>query len=170
MKPWYIGCIIVNMSWFFYYNGFSTSVPKVRAFLEAEKKENPSLPLGGAGFCWGGYSIFAEARDANSPMDVGFTAHPSGLKLPEDVEGLKKPISVAAPEFDHRVKEPERQLIEDSFKKSEGLKWELKVYKEATHGFSIRAEFGRETSDKQAAEAEEQACSWFLKHFKEVKL
>ena len=157
------------MTWFYRHNGAAASVPKVRSFFEAEKGEHPSIPLGGAGFCWGGYSVFALARDPESPMDVGFTAHPSGLELPKDAEGLKKPMSIAAPEHDHRVKEKERKEIEGAFKKSEGLKWELKVYKDVTHGFAVRGEIGKETGE-EATEAEEQACSWFIEQFKEVKL
>jgi dienelactone hydrolase len=157
------------MTWFYHHNNSIRSEPKVRSFFEAEKEENASLPLGGAGFCWGGYAVFALARDPESPMDVGFTAHPSGLELPKDAERLKKPMSIAAPEHDNRIKEKDRKEIEGAFKKSEDLKWELKVYKDATHGFAVRGELLRETKE-QATEAEEQASSWFIERFKEVKL
>jgi len=102
-------------------------------------------------------------------MDVVFTAHPSGLKFPDDAKGIKRPISVAIGDKDMAVGEKGRKEMERVLGETSGLKSEVKLYKGATHGFAIRAEFGPQHVD-QAKEAEEQAVKWFVERFAEVRL
>jgi dienelactone hydrolase len=173
-KPYYVAYCVFSMSYFFYHNGFnSTTSAKITSFLSALKTESPSTPIGVAGFCWGGWFAFELARDPNSPSDVFFTAHPSSLKLPTQAENLVKPMSVAVGTKDIALSSAQIATMEGAFKKNEDLKWEVKVYEGAEHGFSIRAEFGRddenEVAVKQAHEAEDQAISWFVERFKEIR-
>jgi Dienelactone hydrolase family len=163
--PYYSVLAVGALGSFFWNNPFSTVIPRVRSFIEAEKKANPSTSLGAAGYCYGGYVAFDLAHDVSMPVDVFFTAHPSALKFPKDIEGLKRPMAVAVGSKDEFVKEKELQMMREVFSKTEGLKWEVKVYVDCGHGFSVRAEFGPKHIE-QADKAEKQAVTWFVDQFK----
>lgn len=58
------------------------------------------MPLGAAGFCWGGKHVVNIARGGlaknGSPLvDAVFTGHPSILEIPSELEKVVKPLSVA---------------------------------------------------------------------------
>ncbi len=63
------------------------SYPKVKSWFEQLRKaEGDTLPIGAAGFCWGGkHTVLlaaGERIDGKLLIDAGFTAHPSMLKCP----------------------------------------------------------------------------------------
>lgn len=97
------------MAPFFIYSRDSVARPKISAFLSSLKtKTHPDLPIGTAGFCWGGKWVtelcwdaeMNRTRDGKRVTDCGFTAHPSRLAYPGDVEKVRLPYSVAAAEID----------------------------------------------------------------------
>lgn len=148
------------------------SFPRVKAFFTAlHAAEGASLPVGAAGFCWGGKHLVLlaaeQAADGKPLITAGFTGHPSYLVLPADVENMKVPVSFAVAELDSHQTPPEviakiRTAIEA---KPAGQRCELKVYDGCNHGFCIRADITEPDVAKQAAAAEDQCIAWFDKQF-----
>lgn len=94
---------------FFFLCRDSVARPKIADFLRALKtKSHPDLPIGTAGFCWGGKWVtelcwdaeMNRTKDGERTTCCGFTAHPSRLAYPGDVEKVRLPYSVAAAEID----------------------------------------------------------------------
>jgi dienelactone hydrolase len=153
-----------------YHNRFGLSWPKVRTFFEAVRtNEATSLPIGAAGFCWGGQHTVVMACGEHSIgdkplLDVAFTGHPSGISIPGDFEQVKIPLSVAIGDEDDVVSMAKIKQIQGVLKNLEDVESEVVIYRGAGHGFCVRADPKHETA-KQAIDAEEQAIGWFSKHF-----
>lgn len=64
-KPYHIACALYGFLPFAISNRYSVANPKVTDFLAKVRAAKPDLPIGTAGFCWGG-EWFPEPR-------VGFT-------------------------------------------------------------------------------------------------
>lgn len=145
--------------------------PGVKGFFEQlRKEEGQALPIGAAGFCWGGKHTVTLAHGAEingQPLiDAGFTGHPSLLSLPSDVEKIKRPVSFACAEDDNQIslKQAEKiKAIVTAF--PEPYKGELRVYQKTGHGFAVRADLKVPDVAAQAAAAEDQAIAWFTSHF-----
>lgn len=155
-----------------YYNRPGASFPRVLSFFKTLRaNEGASLPVGAAGFCWGGKHVcllgHGATDDNGKPlMDAGFTAHPSMLSLPSDVEKLVRPVSFALAETDNQVSPAQGAQIEKIVGGKEGeAKGESIIYKGTGHGFSIRADLTHSDVAEQAKKAENQCISWFNKHF-----
>lgn len=100
------------MAPFFWYARDSVARPKISAFLSALKtKSHPDLPVGTAGFCWGGKWVtelcwdaeMNRTKDGERATCCGFTAHPSRLAFPGDIEKVRLPFSVACASIDFMV-------------------------------------------------------------------
>ncbi|PVH89226.1 alpha/beta-hydrolase [Cadophora sp. DSE1049] len=151
--------------------------------------ETPSLKIGVCGFCWGGQYTFLLAADkpshrvkrhssqiptSTSPstnasdalplIDCAFTAHPSFVKVPSDVEAVTVPLSVAVGETDMAMKGPLiRQMKEILEVKKKGDN-EVVVMPGAKHGFAVRAVPDDGIQRGWADKAETQAIDWFTKY------
>ena len=70
-------------------------MPKILPFFESLRREAKEqvLPLGVAGYCWGGKPALSLAE--TDLIDCAFVAHPSGLAIPGDFEKVRVPVSVA---------------------------------------------------------------------------
>ncbi|KAI9830154.1 MAG: hypothetical protein M1819_005831 [Sarea resinae] len=150
----------------------SISHPRVVAFLSAlRENEASALPVGAAGFCWGGKHVALLTRDsvkaANglSLIDAGFTGHPSQLKLPEDMELVKLPLSVAVGPEDMALGKENLAIMQTVLSKKVEVETEVVVYDGAKHGFCIRGDPTDEKQNKQGHEAEDQAVAWFGRWF-----
>jgi len=170
--------------------------PRIYAFVRAVRAAAPPpLPLFAAGFCWGGkwtallcaptLPAFlpprpsassaapapapAAARGEQPLLTAGFTAHPSGLSLPDDVARVTRPLSVANGTRDLQLTpakmEQVRRILEDGGGgggRREGC--ELRVYEGMKHGFAVRGD-PRDGAVKRAGEeAEDQAVAFFKRH------
>ncbi|EAW10344.1 dienelactone hydrolase family protein [Aspergillus clavatus NRRL 1] len=170
-KPYYLSCAVSSMVPFMYSNRFSKAWPVVKSFFAAVRQnEGSGLPIGAAGFCWGGKYVVnlvhgAEV-DGKPLIDAGFTGHPSFLKIPEEIEKIRIPVSFAMGELDMVVKKPQVEQIQ-RIVDSKGV-GEVRVYSGAGHGFCVRADHVLDNAEKQAAEAEDQALEWFNRHFANV--
>ncbi|KAL4887972.1 Alpha/Beta hydrolase protein [Aspergillus ambiguus] len=168
-KPYHIACAVSAFVPFLYYNRPSKSWPVVESFFAAvRQKEGAQLPIGAAGFCWGGkHTVFlahgAEV-DGKPLINAGFTGHPSMLEIPQDIEKIKIPVSFAMGEHDSAVKPPQVAQIKTILDGKDGL-GELKVYYGVGHGFCVRADTKLLQVDRQATEAEDQALDWFNRQF-----
>lgn len=161
------------------------SYPIVRSFFEAVRQSKEgSLPLGAAGFCWGGkHTILLAAGEdktivpgSNSVsgggtgkkvplIDAGFTGHPSLLALPGDIEKITLPVSFALAELDTVLRKKDIETVKGVMSAKEETGGEVVVYPGAGHGFCVRADTAVEDSARQCREAEEQAIEFFRRCF-----
>ncbi|KAI9371015.1 Alpha/Beta hydrolase protein [Aspergillus egyptiacus] len=176
VKPYHIASAIYGFVPFLLANRPSKSYPVVEAFFAAVRKaEGRDLPLGAAGFCWGGKHTLLLAHGASTTVeggaekrliDAGFTGHPSLLALPGDIEKISVPVSFALGEVDSYLNAEKIGVIQKVMQeKEEELGGEVRVYIGAGHGFCIRADTALEDSSRQAGEAEDQAVDFFNRWF-----
>ncbi|KAL4913249.1 hypothetical protein BDW62DRAFT_205764 [Aspergillus aurantiobrunneus] len=159
---------------FFLANRPPKSWPIVESFFSAlrQSAEGQALPIGAAGFCWGGKHTVLLAHGASTTttggaeknlIDAGFTGYPSLLEIPTDMKKITIPMSFALAELDSGLK---GKAIEEVKRAMEGKEdGEVRVYIGAGHGFCARADAAVEGSGRQAVEAEEQAVEFFRKYF-----
>ena len=145
--------------------------PRLVSFLTSLRTTSPNLPVGVAGFCWGGKFVFSlcsgqeKSPNGKSLVDCGFAAHPSNLALPADAEGVNVPISVSAGSEGFVLKMDDVHKIEKAFteKGGEAKGFEIVVVEGAKHGFAVRGNPEKEEEARQCQEAEDQAVNWFSK-------
>ncbi|KAK1654214.1 hypothetical protein BDP81DRAFT_79585 [Colletotrichum phormii] len=142
----------------------STSSSSVEATSQKETK------IGVAGFCWGGKFTVQLTQLAAGPfggkrlIDCGFTAHPSFLTLPGDLEKAVLPLSVANGDDDMMM--PRARMVEAKSvlgKKGEGF--EIVEYPGAKHGFAVRGDPNDQRQADFGMRAEDQAVGWFRRWF-----
>lgn len=154
-------------------NSYPKSMPKVESFFTAVRaNEGKDLPIGAAGFCWGGQHTVRLAHGVKNAegkllCDAGFTAHPSGLKLPEDIKKMVEPVAFAIAENDMAVNAQKGREIEAELRAMPEVKFEVVIYEAAGHGFAVRADPGNEKVSQHAKDAEAQAVKWYQKVFSE---
>lgn len=165
------GTMLTNAPSFLYKNRAAVTVPRIDGFFRA-LRASTDLPIGAAGFCWGGFHVFRLASgkdktDDGKPLcDAFFTAHPSMLTLPADAEAVTLPVSVAHGGADSHLKDDKVEMIRTNFqrKTKEGIDCELEVYPGAKHGFAIRGDRANEKQLKDLLAAKDQAVRFFTKH------
>jgi dienelactone hydrolase len=145
---------------------------------QVRRAMDPGAKLGVAGFCWGGYqsiNLCKEATEAGGSerlIDAEFCAHPSRLKLPDDVVNavlaFKTPVAIAHSTQDMSLKNEEMLKTEAALREKTGegegeggFQWQIKYYEEVPHGFAVRAREGNEKDEAAADEAKAQAIEWF---------
>lgn len=163
---------------FMYYNRKAVARPKVFKFLQdLRKNEAANLPVGVAGFCWGGQHVAElcwneqKTPDGKRLVDCGFTAHPSMLAYPDDLNKVVLPLSIAASEFDMQMSPEQAKETEGILKaktaktKDDGIVHEFVMYPGVHHGFAVRADEDDKAEAAAGKKAEEQAVAWFSKWF-----
>jgi dienelactone hydrolase len=98
-------------------------------------------------------------------MDCAFTAHPSYLDIPTDIEAIKIPISVAVGDEDVQMKPPQIQQMKEILEGKEDGGHEVKIFPGAKHGFAVRNHPDDKREMECAEEAEIQAIEWFKRCF-----
>lgn len=157
--------------------------PAILSYARSIKAELPAgRKLGAAGFCWGGLHTTKLAQQPSTEggsqklLDAHFTAHPSGLKVPDDiVTSITKynvPFSLAVGDRDFILS---RQTVENieatllmKIHDGENHHYEIKIYPECSHGFSVRADPKKTVEDEAAEQASDQAISWLRKYLSEM--
>ena len=107
--------------------------------------------------------------DKKALVDVCFTAHPSGLSFPKDIEGIRKPFSVAIGDKDPLMT-PKQSVETEWVLRKNKVEQEVVVYEGAGHGFSVRIDRTNPKQTEQAVQAEQQAVKWFTKHFERLTM
>ncbi|MCJ1356762.1 MAG: hypothetical protein MMC33_006758 [Icmadophila ericetorum] len=160
---------------FLYYNRLAVSKPKVfKFFHELRTNEAASLPVGAAGFCWGGKFVFLlchdseKAANGKSLIDAGFTAHPSNLAIPDDANLVTLPLSVSIGDVDIALPLKQVQQTKEILEKKDAEKFEVVILPGAVHGFAVRAKPGDEKGIEQGKQAEDQAVGWYTKRFEKL--
>lgn len=104
--------------------------------------------------------------EGKSLIDVAYTAHPSGLVLPKDIEDVKVPLCISNGTLDIGLKADGMEKIQAAFAKKEGFdegKYELNAVEGAKHGFAVRGNPGDEDEKRRGQLAEDQAVNFFEK-------
>ncbi|TVY16310.1 Protein AIM2 [Lachnellula arida] len=173
--PWMITCSIAKTEAgvIKYFQALRTSPPPFGA---------KDLKIGTAGFCWGGKHVVTLAKDdpkhrvvrhssqtlssASEPLiDAAFVAHPTFIKVPEDVEAIKIPISWAVGEEDLQMKAPDIRKVKEILESKKDVQHEVQLLPGAKHGFANRTDPDDEVAMAAATRAEGQAKSWFSRWF-----
>lgn len=160
---------------FLFYNRLAVTQPRVyKFFKDLRANEAAALPVGAAGFCWGGKFVFLlcsdseKATDGKSLIDCGFTAHPSNLVIPADAQIIKLPLSVAVGDADFVLPLADVQKTKAILEEKGKDTHEVVVIPGAKHGFAIRAQPDDEKAVEQGLQAEDQAVNWFTKWFEKA--
>ncbi|KAM5521529.1 dienelactone hydrolase family protein [Fusarium oxysporum f. sp. phaseoli] len=179
IKPYYFVAVLLDFVPFLYRNRLSVSWPRVTGFLkEVQQHKDAALPVGIAGFCWGGLHTVRLTHDtaetktgSGRPLaDAFFTAHPSNLDIAQDMGNVARNLSIAIGD-DDGVMGMKQVRQAESILASKDVETSVVIYPGAKHGFSIRASRAKPDSQetRQAQEAEEQAIAWFKRQFGAIK-
>ena len=160
---------------FLFFNRLAVAKPRVYKFFhDLRTNEASSLPVGAAGYCWGGKHIFLicsdseKAANGKSLIDCGFTAHPSNLVIPADAHPVTLPLSLAVGDADIALPLAQLQQVKAMLEEKGKDKHEVVIIPGAKHGFAIRAHPDDEKAVEQGNQAEEQAVNWFNRWFGKV--
>lgn len=171
LSSWHLIQALTGFVPFIIRNRFSSAFPIAKGFFEQlRKEEGATLPVGVAGFCWGGKLALLMSHgvevDGRSLVDAVFTGHPSFVKVYGDIEKIKLPVSFACPEKDNQISRAQAEKIRTMVEAMpEAQRGEVKIYDNASHGFCVRADLLFADVAKQADEAEDQCISWFNTKF-----
>lgn len=104
--------------------------------------------------------------DGKPLLDAGFTAHPSMLSIPSDIEKIVRPVSFALAETDQQISPEQAIRLKSIVEAKEGdALGEVEIIKDTGHGFAVRADMKYQDIAKQAAAAEDMCIHWLNKHF-----
>jgi dienelactone hydrolase len=109
--------------------------PEIKDCAQELKKKYSKVAA--IGFCYGGWACFNLAADP-SLIDAVSTAHPSLLDKVE-VDAVKVPVQVLAPENDFAYTEELKKYTLDTLPKT-GVQWEYIYFPGLTHGFAARGD------------------------------
>ncbi|KAJ6257947.1 hypothetical protein Dda_7737 [Drechslerella dactyloides] len=141
----------------------SVSYPIITNWFAALRDEQAKVgaKTGVAGFCWGGrYALLV-----NDYVDAIYTAHPSMLSVPGEIEMITKPVSFAVGEKDPVLPLPQVEKIKGVLsKKKDSLNSEVIVYEGMPHSFAVRGNPEIVEAKKGLEGSETQAVDWFTKH------
>ncbi|KAL8661089.1 MAG: hypothetical protein Q9202_005903 [Teloschistes flavicans] len=200
LKPFHLLRLFLTIIPFQYRNRFALTFPRVERYVRAVRRKEASssaLPLGAAGYCWGGRHVTVLAsllrsssssdaeeeeeapgeseregeREDKLLIDAAYTAHPGGLALPTDILQLKAPWSMAIGDDDFVMPLKEVTKVQEVLAAAEELeaaRTEVVVYRGAKHGFAVRGNPGDEGERRRGVEAREQCLSWFARWFARV--
>lgn len=151
--------------------------PRIFNFFSS-LRSSTSLPVGAAGFCWGGKYVALLCQDTEKSasgktlVDCGFTAHPSQLALPADIEAVRLPLCVSNGTLDFQLKPEGNEMIREIFARKEaelnaggkrGKMFKINVVEGARHGFAVRGNPGDEDEKTRGQMAEDQAVDFFAR-------
>ncbi|KAF2122869.1 Alpha/Beta hydrolase protein [Lophiotrema nucula] len=152
----------------------SVTKPKIiNFFKDIRRNEGANLPVGTAGYCWGGKWTTVLASDSEreagrSLVDATYTAHPSALAIPSDISAIRIPTSIAAAALDERYPKEQVDATEAILKRKtdkDGTPHEVIWYEGNRHGFATRGSETNEVEKEGARRAAEQAIEWFQEIF-----
>jgi dienelactone hydrolase len=185
---YYVWRAIYGFGYFSFTNQVKYAWPRVQSFFTALRTDSESLklPVGAAGFCWGGlYAIrlthstsVCEIGDSavgkgsilKPLVDASFMAHPQPLVWPTDAENISRPMSAAIGDRDWCTSVAKIEELERIFqaRNDAGVPAEVVMYKGAGHGFAVRYDPGNPNLVTQAQQAQDQAISFFQQHFSQT--
>lgn len=171
-KPVDLFWVLRGLLPFMWYNLPVYSHPRVVSFLETIRtkpyQSDQGLKTIAAGFCWGGkHVIMLTHKEETHLTDGVFAAHPSALSLPQDIDNVRKPVSIAVGTKDSWLNMDQIRNISKTLRRLEtevaDMQSEVVTYDGANHGFSVRIDVKNPKQVEQARQAEQQAINWFNK-------
>jgi dienelactone hydrolase len=153
-----------------YYNRPTAKYPIIQKFMDDFRcSEGASLKVGAVGFCWGGYQVTqlaqgALAKNGKPLVDAVFTAHPSALSVPGDIEKIKQPYSVAIGDGDFALPIKGVKQMQEVLEGMQDVESEVVILPGAKHGFAVRGNPEDKKEKEQADQAEDQCVRWFEKY------
>ncbi|KAL2017473.1 hypothetical protein VTK56DRAFT_2069 [Thermocarpiscus australiensis] len=176
-RAWSFLTILPVLLRFLVRNRAAAAHPRVLSFFRALRAASGRGKIAAAGFCWGGLHavrLTHDVPDSNGVdplVDCAFTAHPSLLTIPGDIEAVVRPLSVANGDDDEYMgREKMRRVVAilEGKNRAAGREvHETAVYPGAKHGFGVRANPADPVQREAAERSEEQAVRWFRRHFEE---
>jgi dienelactone hydrolase len=125
----------------------SVVLPRVLSYFNFLRTTEPLKKIGAAGFCFGGrYAIllshFNDSKfktpDGRPLVDACFTAHPSLLSIPKDIEQVQLPLSIAVGSKDMFMPMNETKKVKAILEKKKNGEGEVVVYDGAIHSECCR--------------------------------
>ena len=185
-KPiWIMRAMSIIIPWFVR-NRPGAAKPRIFSFFQALRTSPPPFPtsdlkIGVAGFCWGGkFTVLLAGNPPSSRVkrhesqisgqaiepliDCGFTAHPSLLSVPKDIDPVAVPLSVAVGNEDMALSGPLIQQMKEILEKKKD-DHEVVIMPGAKHGFAVRTDPKDPLQMEYADKAEVQAINWFTRWF-----
>ena len=160
LKRWILTPLALFIIVPFIIRNIGRQVSTLTAIVSALRAAHPDAKIGFVGFCWGGR--FAVSQ--NFQFDATVACHPSLVKFPAELDGVKKPFSLAVAETDpmynaERAKETEKILKEKGLEDVEAV-----VYEGVHHGWTTRANLADEKQKQGRDNAVKQVVGWFEKY------
>lgn len=117
--------------------------------------------LGTQGFCWGGkYSVMMGAGDKFKAI---VAAHPSMLKMPNDIQAINVPALFLCAEVDFTFSKADLETTKGILAEK-GPNNVVKVYTGVKHGFTVRGDEKNPIVNAARIDALETSIDFFLKH------
>ncbi|KAL5592833.1 hypothetical protein FOBRF1_013141 [Fusarium oxysporum] len=170
VKPWNFLKAAFVMVPFSIRNKPEKRYPGVRKFMDDLRcAEAADLKVGVVGFCWGAYGIThlahgEVAANGKTIIDAAFTAHPSEIKVPQDIEPVKLPYSMVIGDVDFALPLKEVQKAAEILEAKRDVDTEVVIIPNAKHGFAVRDNPNSKEEKEMADQAEDQLVRWFTKH------
>jgi dienelactone hydrolase len=99
---------------------------------------------------------------ADKRVSVGFIAHPADIQE-EELQGVKRPLAMAAAETDYVFPANLRHKSEETLKKA-GVDYQINLYSGVNHGFAVRCDLSQRVQKFAKESAMLQALHWFDHH------
>ena len=129
------------------------------SILESAKLLKSQYPkLGAIGYCYGAWAVFKLAADS-SLIDSATVAHPSLLEKSE-IDGLKVPTQILAPEHDHAYT-PELKEYSNKVIPTLNIPYDYVYFPGVAHGFAARGDPNNPTQKQALERAKRAAVNWF---------
>ena len=169
--------LVSSFAPFLFFTRLAVTRPRVYKFFhDLRDHEAASLPIGAAGFCWGGKYVFLlcsgseKAANGKNLIDCGFTAHPSNLVIPADADAVTLPLSVAVGDVDIALPLKQVESVKQILAAKGKDTHEVVILPGAKHGFAVRARPNDDKAVQQGKQATDQAVGWFTNWFSKVSL
>ena len=112
-----------------------------------------------------------KSSSGKSLIDAAYTAHPSNLSIPDEIQKLKIPILFSQGTKDVVLPMTQVKQIQEIFDtknkaevdEGKGERYQIKVVENAKHSFAVRGDPNDKEELAQAQIAEDQAVEWFEK-------
>lgn len=144
--------------------------PAVRKWMDDLRcGEAADRKVGVVGFCWGGYGAtklaHGEIASNGKPLiDAAYTAHPSELDVPKDIEDITLPYCMVIGDIDMAMSLKKVQEAAEILDAKKDVDTEVVIIPKAKHGFAVRASPDDKFEKELADQAEDQMIKWFSRH------
>ncbi|KAL1796195.1 hypothetical protein ACET3X_004735 [Alternaria dauci] len=132
----------------------------VDACIESLRTRYQCKKIALVGYCFG--AKYAVRFLADNRVTVAFIAHPADIQK-EELESIKKPLSLAAAGIDYVFPTNLRHESEDSIKKT-GVDYQINLYGGFEHGFAVRCDLKQRFQKFAKESAMLQALQWLDLH------